>query len=161
MMKIQVINLKTMRKNNARTAVTRDIFVINRIGDNLIAISPLDNPRMGKFEDFVRTFAEHNLTSNIRPIPDTLLMHYRIKSDLEPHMRYNNGATTPFGEYVLRKVTSVDVKAERIVSLHDAMYCFQNDLDPLSPDNCRDNLQRQAAYLACVATYSGEDTAIN
>jgi len=145
-----------MKKNKKRNNrhVMRDVYVILTENDHAIIVAPDKNARLTCFGDFVTGFAEHTLGSNRRPIPETALLHYRIRGAEDAPMTDPDGEWTPFADHVYSVINDRNIPPEMSIPLYDAMYCRQMGIDPLAPENGHDKLVGDPVYMACIVDYT-------
>lgn len=105
------------------------------------------------FGQFIHDCTYHMLKDWIAPYPNSFFVHYRFDDPSRIWEPYEN--ISMFPRKLLDAVEEQGLKPVEIRRLYPAMYCYQNGLDPLLPENSPEALNKSMAYRLTLLRYSG------
>lgn len=105
------------------------------------------------FGHFVKHYTEVTLHDWLTPYPNSFFVHYRFADPDRVWKPYEN--ISMFPRKLWDAIKEQGLKPLKICRLYPAIYCYQNGLDPLLPENSHEALNKSMAYQSAVWRYSG------
>lgn len=105
------------------------------------------------FGHFVKHYTEVMLHDWLTPYPNSFFVHYRFADPDRVWKPYEN--ISMFPRKLWNAIKEQGLKPLNICRLYPAIYCYQNGLDPLLPENSHEALNKSMAYQSAVWRYSG------
>lgn len=133
-------------------------------GDIYMMLSPtgtvqdisIDDRLYKSFGDFLNEYARYAVENARPPHTNDFLVHYRF--DEPTGIPAWNEEEEPLQVYYKRLETVIQeqrLKPLNTCRLYPAMYCYQNGLDPLLPENSLRELKKSQNYQFAASQYSG------
>lgn len=105
------------------------------------------------FGQFVYDCTYYMFKNWIAPYPNSFFVHYHFDEPARVWDPYEN--ISMFPRKLMDAVKEQGLKPLKICRLYPVMYCYQNGLDPLRPENSHEALNKSMAYQSAVWRYSG------
>ena len=107
------------------------------------------------FGHFINHCTEIILKDWLTPYPNSFFVHYRFADPDRVWKPYEN--IPMFPRKLSDAIKEQGLKPLNTCRLYPAIYCYQNGLDPLLPENSEQELKKNSDYRRAVSRYSDRE----